>query len=203
MGSKQRFSMLEDFWSAQGFQQSPVKPAPQILVTCYMDPQNGDFVVGSQTAVIVQNDKGTLREHTTKETHVHHGTTFSSVHSIMMNKTYHQFATGHAKWPYMFVLRSLFDTVKKSDPFGKECVRTKIAGQTARAMFLDEFANLPAKPPLTKRQIKLLRKKNVCPDCKQSGMCWQSGPSEGAAQKYKCANCSVMFNMTPTGTVRI
>ena len=202
------------------FQQRPVKPPPlkmgpsvvQIEARCHQNPQTLDYVIIPQTAVIVENDKGSLREHTTKETHVHHGTTFSSGNSAQMNKAYHQFATGHARWPYMFVLRAEFETEKKSDPFGKESLTVKeyIKSKTHDDEIIDEsligaltgFAKA-TRLPLTKRQIKLLRKKNVCPDCKQKGMCWPSGPSEGASQKYKCANCHVMFNMTPKGTERI
>jgi len=211
------------------FQQRPPKPppqTPQIEARCHQNPQTLDYVIIPQTAVIVENDQGSLKEHTTKELHIHRGTTFSSSNSAQMNKAYHQFATGHARWPYMFVLRAEFETEKKSDPFGEECVKTKIVGHTATATFLDEFGNVPAKPsyddivddaligslkglakatrsPLTKRQIKLLRKKNVCPDCKQQGMCWSVGPTILGQQKYKCTKCHVMFKMTPMGTERI
>ena len=204
------------------------------ITTCYRDPKSGDFVVIPDTDVIVQNANGTLTEHLTKEMHVFTGTASGSSATTMMDKHYWQFATDHDKWPYMFVLRSLFATARMTatemdfdsgrqtgnsasqiilddlgpqmDPFQrqKKTVKKNINHLTRDEMMATIITGeLPPAAPLTKKQIKRMRKNNVCPDCKQKHMCWKSGPSEGASQNYKCANCHVMFNMTPMGTERI
>ncbi len=179
------------------FRSTPFQLAPGSLTytiaSCYRDPKSGDFVIIPDTDVIVQNADGTLTEHLTKELHIFEGTSSSSSASATMDEYYWQFATDHEKWPYMFVMKSLFETEKPpmAGPFGEET----LTGKTTTAIILDEFGNLP-KPALTKRQITRMHKKNICPDCKQQGMCWSVGPTINGEQKYKCANCHAMFNMT-------
>lgn len=183
----------------------PFQVAPGSLMynitACYRDPQSGDFVIIPNTDVIVQNADGTLTEHLTKEMHIFQGTSSSSPATTMMDKNYWQFETDHEKWPYMFVLRSLFATSMVKSATDMDFDSGRQSGKSADQIILDDLG--PLMDPLTKRQIKLLYKKNVCPDCKQQGMCWSVGPTMNGDQKYKCANCHAMFNMTPKGTERI
>ncbi len=180
---------------------------------CHRDPRTLEYVVIPHTSVYVEKACGTLIEHETKHEHRFDG----PVATPTTPPGSYKFRTDNDAWPYMYVSISLFkprppageyewdgtNWVPKppmAGPFGEET----LTGKTAKALFLSDVdPAIPSKSPLTKRQIKLLRKKNVCPDCKQKHMCWPSGPSEGALQKYGCANCHAKYNMTPKGTKRI
>lgn len=163
------------------------------------------YIVPMDTKVMVADESLTLRFHVTKCHNAFLEEVRTSGHSIsflldgedpnmppvmtpdeLQRLGYYTFKTDNEAWPYMVVMRSVFQDQQVIEKLNK---------------INQNIKQIEKLPSLTKKQIKRMMKKSRCPDCDNEY--WYGGPCGGGSQNMTCKQCGSKFNVSPLHVERI